>query len=1394
MIALSQEWSLLSPCTAFLVLESEQEYATWGIDRRQRHRYWKPADAQPQAPLPEQWVLRAAQRVGRAGKQSEEQRFAQVIRSIRAAIDGGTPSLADRLLDGIRNSPLATRSPEYAELSRQARAGIQRESLLRAIHSYRALLDPTAAMHEPPVNVNLLSLLAAKPTADPDFLRRHPYAEQLLKEVKLSGWMPGTGKARTGGQKAAPKAKARDNPFRPFTPVESSLQDARVTLQDEIAKQEPPRNVIGRHWLTSPGANGDFTLADLTAMLADDPGMNVVIDQKALGDVGIDADMILPGYGYGRMSLRSYARYMLHQANLSLQEEPHRLLITTPEQAESSLTTEVYPVADLLLTDRVAERNLLVDPYLDGQLAAEERIRTKLQRPINVEFRQTPLDNVIKQLAGLLDDTILVDVKALGDVGAGADTPITARWREAPAKESLRWMLRDVGLTYVVRGEALVITTPEEAESQMQTRLHSGRSVVYEYAVPANGGLPRGPRAGGSGGMAMFGMGGGMGGMGGMAMGGMGGGGSFGGGGGMGGFGGGFGAAGGMGVTPSDSTAVGLSSGGDATVPPEPTEPAPATTAPPGAAAPPSAAQTGSSLNGLSGGGAQADFDGPTDMIMSMIKPTSWDSVGGPGSIAVFEPTLDFVVSATEEVHEQIDILLERLRKLPLVGRGWRPVTLNPVDPDPDGPLDFDSLIDLITSTVFPTTWDAVGGPGSISRDEPHAALILSQTQDLHDSVSNLLTMLRRSRYETLHSDRPWKLMGQAPDQPWIAAWAASNAPTVRLSALPEPRPEELGALSGRRLPESGLWEWRRTEPGGSGSETIVLRRQAGRLEIRLPDRVLRAEGDVAAIAWPGLGLVELGNWGEGVRQMADRWLPWLPHRTNDQLARLFHVVKTDAGRVHLIPIGLPTSANTWLEAEFGGPAGMPRFWHSQVDGKLTGRLRLENSAGHPTVTMEDDAGKVLTRWELVRSETDNVAVSALDADRQSYVLLDRRSPEPAVDRPMWNAFEAIGKSDWSKAIDNLRELQKTRAKHPLLQLLTAWCCEHDPRLGSREQMVTLLKEVARQGMGPLIREVSEENFPSLSPVQQYEILSCQPVKTLTAAEQDRLAQVAAKAGRLGEALAHAQAALLRGNGERQFERHYAVVELLLRLEKTGEAVKTARRWAAAVDATPEPLAAVAELLAKYGAQPPADELFVRALAAKELAPQRRFGLMCRRAAIQQGLRRWQLLLDAAEAVPAASPGRRQCLEMIVAELVDPSQAEVAAQLAGRTHDPDLKAGLMLTQAELSTSPEDRAEIYWQIYKVGRLPGQNFNSAFNAWNLAKQPQRVIEAAEQGLRSGRRLGPQTELGELTFAYRAVGCELDARRAASADPEPPESPKSPPGRDRRSRGQGMGMGMF
>ncbi|NUQ64841.1 MAG: tetratricopeptide repeat protein [Pirellulales bacterium] len=58
---------------------------------------------------------------------------------------------------------------------------------------------------------------------------------------------------------------------------------------------------------------------------------------------------------------------------------------------------------------------------------------------------------------------------------------------------------------------------------------------------------------------------------------------------------------------------------------------------------------------------------------------------------------------------------------------------------------DFDTLIETITTTVMPTTWDEVGGPGSIAPMEyPNAdVIVLSQTQETHREVASLLQKLR---------------------------------------------------------------------------------------------------------------------------------------------------------------------------------------------------------------------------------------------------------------------------------------------------------------------------------------------------------------------------------------------------------------------------------------------------------------------------------------------------------------------------------------------------------------------------------------------------------------------------------------------------------------------------
>jgi hypothetical protein len=68
---------------------------------------------------------------------------------------------------------------------------------------------------------------------------------------------------------------------------------------------------------------------------------------------------------------------------------------------------------------------------------------------------------------------------------------------------------------------------------------------------------------------------------------------------------------------------------------------------------------------------------------------------------------------------------------------------------------DFDSLIDLITSTAKPTTWDSVGGPGSIAPFETGLSIVVSQTQEGHREIEGVLEQMRQAMRETGGKGRP---------------------------------------------------------------------------------------------------------------------------------------------------------------------------------------------------------------------------------------------------------------------------------------------------------------------------------------------------------------------------------------------------------------------------------------------------------------------------------------------------------------------------------------------------------------------------------------------------------------------------------------------------------------
>jgi hypothetical protein len=192
----------------------------------------------------------------------------------------------------------------------------------------------------------------------------------------------------------------------------------------------------------------------------------------------------------------------------------------------------VYPAAPVWeeLTNRRRDRYGSMDLKATGE--AERRIETALRNPLSsvgLDFTDAPLEEVVSFIQETYNIPVQLDTPALEEIGIGPDEPVTVNLHGISLRSALRLLLKQLQLTYIIRDEVLMITTPEEAEAQLVVKVYP----VADLVLPIDATLLGGGLGGGIGG----GIGGQQGGGGGFGGGGLGGGGGFGGGGG--GFGGG---------------------------------------------------------------------------------------------------------------------------------------------------------------------------------------------------------------------------------------------------------------------------------------------------------------------------------------------------------------------------------------------------------------------------------------------------------------------------------------------------------------------------------------------------------------------------------------------------------------------------------------------------------------------------------------------------------------------------------------------------------------------------------------------------------------------------------------------------------------------------------------
>ncbi len=102
----------------------------------------------------------------------------------------------------------------------------------------------------------------------------------------------------------------------------------------------------------------------------------------------------------------------------------------------------------------------------------KEVIRQALARLVELKYENVPLEDVTKDLETKLGVPVRLDVKQVNDVGIAADTPITFAVSGISAKAALGLMLHDHGLTWVTRYESVLLTSAEDADSHMESRVY----------------------------------------------------------------------------------------------------------------------------------------------------------------------------------------------------------------------------------------------------------------------------------------------------------------------------------------------------------------------------------------------------------------------------------------------------------------------------------------------------------------------------------------------------------------------------------------------------------------------------------------------------------------------------------------------------------------------------------------------------------------------------------------------------------------------------------------------------------------------------------------------------------------------------------------------------------
>jgi type II secretory pathway component GspD/PulD (secretin) len=241
---------------------------------------------------------------------------------------------------------------------------------------------------------------------------------------------------------------------------------------------------------------------------------------------------------------------------------------------------------------------------------AERDIEQQMSRSVSVAFKDLPLGQALEDLSTLHTEkriNIFPDEPAMRDAGVTLDRPVTIRVDNISLKSTLNLLLSQVGLTWTIKDDALVITTKEKAKGDMQLRYYQ----VTELVVPLDAPTPNT-----------------------------------------------------TGTLIGQTQNVPPNSG--VTGPTMPTAPSPGSSGSGSAFASTGTGNGGGSMMSgtwVKGGGTTRENE-LIQFIQETISPKSWAAMGGQGTINYFPMTMTLAINQNPQVQEDISDLLNSLRRL----------------------------------------------------------------------------------------------------------------------------------------------------------------------------------------------------------------------------------------------------------------------------------------------------------------------------------------------------------------------------------------------------------------------------------------------------------------------------------------------------------------------------------------------------------------------------------------------------------------------------------------------------------------------------------------------------------------------------------------------------------